>query len=197
MKPRRFFLLLTIIMLFGALGLLVVTQRPALVDARNAADASFTRLSPSLEARYKTVPAILEALKTSGAQDRGPSIALAKAERAWLIALNGESTNQISDAANSIEGNVARVRAMYQGSDRLREYKAQMDPALAAYDQSLSADTKVKVNENAEAVAAYRAKRGAWLSKPVVFIGGFDERITYEPVSDSAASNELSTPEKP
>lgn len=197
MKPRRFFLLLTIIMLFGALGLLVVTQRPALVDARNGADASFMRLSPSLEARYKTVPAILEALKTSGAQDRGPSIALAKAESAWLIALNGESTNQISDAANSIEGNVARVRAMYQGSDRLREYKAQMDPALAAYDQSLSADTKVKVNENAEAVAAYRAKRGAWLSKPVVFIGGFDERITYEPVSDSAASNELSTPEKP
>ena len=197
MKPRRFFLLLTIIMLLGALGLLVVTQRPALVDTRNAADASFTRLSPSLEARYKTVPAILEALKTSGAQDRGPSIALAKAESAWIIALNGESTNQISDAANSIEGNVARVRAMYQGSDRLREYKAQMDPALAAYDQSLSADTKVKVNENAEAVAAYRAKRGAWLSKPVVFIGGFDERITYEPVSDSAASNELSTPEKP
>ncbi|AKL73036.1 hypothetical protein IMCC26256_11743 [Actinobacteria bacterium IMCC26256] len=197
MKPRRFFLLLTIIMLLGALGLLVVTQRPALVDARNAADASFTRLSPSLEARYKTVPAILEALKTSGAQDRGPSIALAKAESAWLIALNGESANQISDAANSIEGNVARVRAMYQGSDRLREYKAQMDPALAAYDQSLSADTKVKVKENAEAVAAYRAKRGAWLSKPVVFIGGFDERITYEPVSDSAASKELSTPEQP
>ncbi len=197
MKPRRFFLLLAIIMLLGVMGLLVVTQRPALVDARNAADASFARLSPSLEARYKTVPAILEALKTAGAQDRGPSIALAKSQGAWLIALNGESANQISDAANSIEGNVARVRAMYQGSDRLREYKAQMDPALAAYDQSLSADAKVKVKENAEAVAAYRAKRGAWLSKPVVFIGGFDERITYEPVTESAANNELTTPAKP
>ena len=121
MKPRRFFLLLAIIVIFGVLGLLVVTQRPKLVDSRNAADASFAKLNPILEARYKTVPAILEALKVAGAQDRGPSIALAKSQSAWLIALNGEAANQLTEAANSIEGNVARVRAMYLGSDRLKE----------------------------------------------------------------------------
>lgn len=197
MKPRRFFLLLAIIVLFGAVGLLVVTQRPALVDSRNAADASFAALNPILEARYKTLPAILEALKVAGAQDRGPSIALAKSERAWLIAVNGEAANQLSEAANSIEGNVARVRAMYLGSDRLKEYRAQMDPALAAYDETLNEDAKVSVSENAEAVASYRAKRGAWLSKPAVFIGGFDERVTYEPVAASAANSEPLNPTKP
>ena len=197
MNPRRFFLLLAIIVIFGALGLLVVTQRPALVDSRNAADASFAKLNPLLEARYKTVPAILEAFKVAGAQDRGPSIALAKSQSAWIIALNGEAANQLTEAANSIEGNVARVRAMYLGSDRLKEYKAQMDPALAAYDQSFTAETKTRVTENAAAVATYRAKRGAWLSRPVVFIGGFDERITFEPVTESAANSALTTPAKP
>ncbi len=193
MKPRRFFLLLTIIVLFGAFAFLVVTQRPTLVNARNAADSSFSDLRPTLETRYETVPAILDALKTAGSLDRAPSLALANSQSAWVLAHIGDDANRLSDAANLIEGNVARVRAMYLGSDRLREFSAQIEPALKAFDATLTPTAELQIKKNAEAVASYRAKRGAWLSKPVIFVGGFGERITYEPVR----TQPISAPAKP
>jgi hypothetical protein len=186
MKPRRFFFLLTVILLLGVFAFLVVTQRGPLVEARNAADSTFSILSPTLEVRYKTIPSIISALNDAGAQDRGPSLALAKSEKNWLIALNGESANRLSDVANSIEGNVSRVKAMYLGSDRLRQTGINIDAALKAFDDTLTAQAEVQIKKNAKAVAAYRSKRGAWLSKPVVFVGGFDERITFELVRTQA-----------
>ena len=75
---------------------------------------------------------------------------------------------------------------MYAASDRLLQFKAQMEPALVAYDATITPTVEIAIKKNAATISSYREKRGAWLSKPVVFVGGFGPRNTFQLVSTSS-----------
>lgn len=180
MPRRRSALLLIVIAVLGVLALLVVTQRPRLADRRDAADTAFDALRPELDQRYATVPAIVEALTTAGATDRGPTRALTADLTAWRAAQRGTDVEQVTDAANALEGSVARTRAMVAASDR---YRGAAEPLRAAYDAYDGAAAPAPlVAANTEAVAAYRTARGRLLARPAVIVGGFGPRAVYEPI---------------
>lgn len=166
--------------MLGVLALLVVTQRPRLVDRRDAADVAFTALRPELDQRYATVPAILDALAAAGATDRGPTRSLAADLTRWRAAQRSTDLERLTDAANALEGSVARTRAMVAASDR---YRGGADALRAAYDAyDGEAPPVALVAANTEAVDAYRTARGRLLARPAVVVGGFGPRATYEPI---------------
>lgn len=180
MPRRRSVLLIVVIAVLGLLALGVVTQRPRLVDRRDAADAAFGALRPELDQRYATVPAIVDALRSAGATDRGPTRALTGDLTAWRAAQRGTDVDRITDAANALEGSVARTRAMVAASDRYRSADATLRTAYDAYDSA--APPAALVTANTRAVAEYRTARGRLLARPAVLVGGFDPRTTYEPI---------------
>lgn len=180
MLRRRSILLVVLIVVLGALAMLVVTQRPRLVERRDAADAALTTMRPELDQRYSTVPTILDALTAAGATDRGPSRALAAGLMSWRAAARTADAEAITDAANTIEGAVARTRAMVAASDRYDAGATALRAAYDAYDGE--AVPAALVTAEARAVDAYRDARGALLARPAVIVGGFGPRATYEPI---------------
>jgi hypothetical protein len=179
-RPRTLLIVVILALLVGALAFAVVLPRRTLSDKRDAADTAFTALRPSLDARYATVPSVLTALDAAGARDRTPTRALRTAFARWTAAARGDDPTTLTDAANRVEGDVARTRALVGASDTLKAVAA-LTAAYVQYDRALPAARLVE--ENNAAVDAYDAARRGILRRVAVAAGGFEARPVYLPIT--------------
>jgi hypothetical protein len=181
MKRRRAPLLVIVVaLLVGALAFAVVLPRRTLTAKRDAADTAFEALRPSLDARYATVPSILTALDTGGARDRTPTRDLRTALARWTAAAKGSDPTTLTDAANRVEGDVARTRALVGETPTLSTIGA-LTAAYTAWD--LARPAANLVDANTAAVHAYDAARRGVLRRIAASVGGFEARPVYIPVS--------------
>lgn len=178
-RPRTLLIVVIIAVLLGALAFAVVLPRRTLTQQRDAADATFTALRPSLDARYATVPSVLVALDAAGARDRTPTRALRTSLARWTAAAKGTDATTLTDAANRVEGDVARTRALVGATPTLGAIAA-LTAAYTAYDLALPAANLI--DANTAAVRAYDASRRAILRRVAVAVGGFEARPVYLPV---------------
>ncbi|MEY3362008.1 MAG: hypothetical protein RL531_1727 [Actinomycetota bacterium] len=179
-RSRRLLAVVIIALVLGALAFAVVLPRRTLTDRRAAADAAFTALRPSLDARYATVPGLLSALDGAGARDRTPVRSLRRSLAGWTAAARGADPIDLTDAANRVEGDVARTRALVGASPALTAVVALRD-AYTGYDRALPAPQLVRANT--DAVEAYDAARRGLLRRVAVAVGGFEARPVYLPVT--------------
>ncbi|MEY4008105.1 MAG: hypothetical protein RLZZ467_1172 [Gemmatimonadota bacterium] len=179
-RPRTLLIVVIVALLLGALAFAVILPRRTLTQRRDAADAAFVALRPSLDARYATVPSILTALDTGGARDRTPTRALRTSLARWTAAARGTDATTLTDAANRVEGDVARTRALVGATPTLSTIGA-LTAAYTAYDLALPAATLV--DANTAAVRDYDAARRGVLRRIAASAGGFEARPVYLPVS--------------
>jgi len=179
-RSRRLLAVVVIALVLGALAFAVVIPRRTLSDRRAAADTAFSDLRPSLDARYATVPGILGALDGAGARDRTPVRSLRTSLARWTAVARGADPTRLTDAANRVEGDVARTRALVGASPALTAVPALRD-AYTAYDRTLPAPRLVRAN--ADAAEAYDAARRGWSRRIAVVVGGFAARPVYLPVT--------------
>jgi len=179
-RPRTLLIVVIVALIVGALAFAVVIPRRTLSDKRDAADAAFTALRPSLDARYATVPSILTALDAAGARDRTPTQALRTSFARWTAAARGSDATTLTDAANRVEGDVARTRALVGETPTLSTIGA-LTAAYTAWD--LARPAANLVDANTAAVQAYDAARRGALRRIAASAGGFEPRPVYIPVS--------------
>jgi hypothetical protein len=179
-RSRRPLIIIVIALLVGLLAAAVVVPRRTLTAKRDAADTAFAALRPSLDARYATVPSILTALDAAGARDRTPTRALRTSFARWNATAKGTDPAALTDAANRVEGDVARTRALVGADDRLKNVAA-LTAAYVQYDRALPSARLVTASN--DAVAAYDAARRGFLRRIAASAGGFEPRPAYLPVS--------------
>lgn len=179
-RPRTLLAVVIVALIAGALAFAVVLPRRTLTDKRDAADAAFTALRPSLDARYATVPSVLTALDAAGLRDRTPTRDLRSAFARWMSAAKGTDATSLTDAANRVEGDVARTRAIADTAPT-KEAVAALTAAYVQYDGARPAANLVDANN--AAVAAYDAARRGVLRQVAVAVGGFEARPVYLPIT--------------
>ena len=179
-RPRTLLTVVIVAVLAGALAFAVILPRRTLTTKRDAADTAFEALRPSLDARYATVPSVLTALDAAGLRDRTPTRDLRDALARWTAAAKGADPTALTDAANRVEGDVARTRAL-AGTAPPGAAVAALTAAYVQYDGALPAANLVAANT--EAVRAYDAARRGVLRRVAVAVGGFEARPVYLPVT--------------
>lgn len=179
-RPRTLLTVVVVALLAGALAFAVILPRRTLTTERDAADTAFTALRPSLDARYATVPSILTALDAAGLRDRTPVRDLRAALARWTSAAKGTDATSLTDAANRVEGDVARTRAIADTAPS-KEAVAALTAAYVQYDGARPAPNLVEANN--AAVASYDAARRGVLRRIAVAVGGFEARPVYLPVT--------------
>jgi hypothetical protein len=164
--------LLLVLVVGGAIALVVV-EKPALGDARDAVDARWKALRAPLVTRYEKLDAARAALVAAGGGDRGVAKELASDLTAWKKALaNGDPGTQAA-AANLLEAQSKRLAANVFASDRLRTVEALTQ---AITDFSGAAPPKPLIDAYNEAVRSYEHDRNDSLRKPVAKLFGYEAR---------------------
>lgn len=179
-RPRTLLTVVIVALIVGALAFAVVLPRRTLTDKRDAADTAFTALRPSLDARYATVPSILTALDAAGLRDRTPTRDLRSALARWTSAAKGTDATSLTDAANRVEGDVVRTRAIADTAPT-KSAVAALTAAYVQYDGARPATNLVEGNNTA--VDAYNAARRGVLRRVAVAVGGFEARPVYLPIT--------------
>jgi hypothetical protein len=162
-----------LVLVVGGAVALVLVEKPALDDARDAVDTRWRALHDPLVARYEQLDAAQAALIAAGGGDRTVSKDLARALTAWKKAIaNGDAGSQ-ADAANDLEAQGKRLAANVLVSPRLREVQA-LTSAIA--DFNAAAPSQPLIAAYNRAVRAYEDDRNDALRKPVARVFGFDAR---------------------
>jgi hypothetical protein len=175
---------LVVLVVGGAIALVLV-QKPALDDARNAVDARWSALHDPLVVRYEKLDAAQAALIAAGGGDRTVSKDLTRALTAWKKAVADGDPGSQADAANDLEGQGERLAANVYVSPRLREVKALTD---AISEFSAAAPPRPLIAAYNRAVRAYEDDRNDLLRKPVARVFGYDARPVLVIGSDAPPS---------
>src|SRR5262249_36325485 len=95
---RRPFLLLVVVLvlLVAATGVVTMTSKPGLDDARDAVDQRWDALRAPLTARYDRLGTLVDALTRAGGPDRAVTQALRESVARWhaMVAANREPDPQ-------------------------------------------------------------------------------------------------------
>lgn len=135
---RRVLLLVLVIVVVGGTAALMVTARPALSDGRDAVDARWEPLRPSLATRYTGLGQLAAALTAAGAGDRSYAIDLADETGRWATLADDSTPDADAEAAtaNRLEGLAVRTRVNVARSARLSRDPGIVE-AFAAFDAAL------------------------------------------------------------
>ena len=166
-------LALVFVLVIGGAIALVVVEKPALDDARDAVDARWRPLRPVLVTRYEKLDAAHAALVAAGGGDRSVAKALARDLAAWKKAVADGSPGTQAEAANRLEAQSKRLAVNVFDSDRLRGVT---ELTQAITDFSSAAPPQPLVEAYNRAVRAYERDRNDSLRKPVARLFGYDAR---------------------
>ena len=164
--------MLLVLIVGGAIALVVV-EKPALDDARDAVDARWKPLRAPLATRYEKLDVVLAAFVAAGGGDRAVAKDLARDLTAWKKAVADGGPGTQAEAANLLEAQSKRLAANVFASDRLREVTA-LTEAITAF--SGAAPPKPLIEAYNRAVRAYEQDRNDSLRKPVAKLFGYDAR---------------------
>ncbi len=162
-----------LVLVVGGAIALVVVEKPALDDARDAVDARWTPLRAPLVTRYEKLDAAQAALVAAGGGDRSVAKDLAGDLAAWKKAVADGNPGTQAEVANSLEAQAKRLKANVLGSPRLFGMTA-LTAAIA--DFSSAAPPQPLIEAYNRTVRAYEQDRNDSLRKPVARLFGYDAR---------------------
>lgn len=159
----------------GVLG--VVSVRPALQEAQQAADRRWRPLREPLTARYAALEQVAEALGQAGAADRQVTRALRDRLGLWeLLAVTTDAAGQAAAAAD-LEGLAARARTTAREVDALAAQEP-LAASLRAFDATVPDDRLVaRYNRS---VLRYERRRRDPLRRVVADLDGYGPRRALE-----------------
>ena len=162
-----------LVLVIGGGVALVVVQKPALDDARDAVDSQWKPLRAPLVTRYERLDAARTELIAAGAGDRDVAKDLGSDLTTWKKAVATGSPGTQVEAANRLEAQSKRLAANVLGSPRLRDVESLTQ---AITDFSSTAPPQALIEAYNRAVRAYEHDRNDTLRKPVAKLFGYDAR---------------------
>ena len=175
-RARRLFGLLIVLIVAGVV-ILVVTVRPGLRKDSESVDTSWAPLVAPLDARFKTLDAVVTQLKIDGAGNRTATVGLARLLERWRVIRAGTDTADQVTTANRIEEYAARVSALAL-TPRLAGAVPLQD-ALGAFGKSRPTIGAPLDAYNAS-VSTYQHQRDAFWSQIVAKLDGYPMRLTLQ-----------------
>ncbi len=175
-RARRLFGLLIVLIVAGAV-ILVVTVRPGLRKDSESVDQSWAPLVAPLDARFRTLDAVITQLKIDGAGNRTATVGLTQLVERWRVIRAGTDTADQVRTANRIEEYAARVSALAR--------TARLAGAVPLHD-ALDAFAKTRTAIGAELdaynakVGAYQHRRDTFWSQIVAKLDGYPMRPTLQ-----------------
>jgi len=171
-------LLVLAVVVMAALAGFVLTGRPELDRTRDRVDRQWVALRPPLDARYAKLGAFSTVVRNTLGEDRTPirdtRVALAKWQR-LRGARAARSTDEVA-AANVLEGDAARLKAMVDASARLHDNNAVRD-AMTAFD---TATIEVGRRAYDQAVHDYEHARRGLVRRLATALLGYGARPVFE-----------------
>jgi hypothetical protein len=169
-----------LVLLVAAAGVIAVTSKPGLDNARDAVDQRWDALRAPLTARYERLGALVDALTRAGGPERAVTQALRESVARWqsIVATDHQpSPADEAASANELESLVARARANVAGSWRL---KADAGVNQALSDVALVTPPAPDVTAYNRAVHAYERKLDHLPDSLVAGVLGFSSRRVLE-----------------
>ncbi|MGH9039350.1 MAG: LemA family protein [Acidimicrobiia bacterium] len=156
-------------------AVLAFSSRGDLEQARSRVDTAWEQLRPGLDDRYLSLGEAGIAARERLGDDQGLLADLAGGLEQWEAAGQRPVETQAT-LANRLEGYGSRLRAMVEGTPRLRS-SDEVTGALAEMDESDPEAARAGYNQ---AVADYENVRGGFPRRLVAGALGFDSRRTVE-----------------
>lgn len=175
-RARRLFGLLIVLIIAGVV-ILVVTVRPGLRKDSESVDSSWAPLVQPLDARFKTLDAVVTQLKIDGAGTRSATVGLARLLDRWRVIRAGTDTADQVTTANRIEEYTARVSALSRTA-RLAGVRPLHD-ALDAFATSRPT-IGAQLDAYNASVSTYQRQRDAFWSQIVAKLDGYPMRPTLQ-----------------
>ncbi len=166
-------LALLIVLVVGGAIAVVIVERPALEDARDAVDNRWKPLHGPLTARYAQLTTAQAALVAAGFGDRSVSQDLERDLADWEEAVASGNPGTEAEVANRLEADGKRLKANAFGSPVLAQV-AGLLPAITAFDSAAPSADLVDVYN--QAVRAYETDRNDSVRKPVARLFGYKAR---------------------
>jgi hypothetical protein len=177
-RVRRLVVGLVVLAVAG-LVVLVVTIRPGLRDTADGVDRTWKPLVQPLDARYKALTALRDALNGAGVGDRSVVRDLTRLLGRWSIASTGTDAAVQVTTANDLEALGARAGRLVHTARLLA------NPALtAAYTTFAKTEPQRRLlDDYNHEVLAYQDDRDGFWSRIVAELDGYDMRPTLQLVT--------------
>jgi hypothetical protein len=172
-RRLRWILAVLLVLVIGGAIALIVVEKPALDDARDAVDAHWKPLRAPLVTRYEKLDAAQTALVASGGGDRSVARELARDLAAWKKAVADGNPGTQAEAANSLEAQATRLKANAYGSPRLAGVTA-LTEAIADFNSAAPPQPLIQAYNRS--VRAYEQDRNDSLRKPIARLFGYNAR---------------------
>jgi hypothetical protein len=168
-----------IVLVVAGLVVLVVTVRPGLRQTADRVDRSWTPLVEPLNARYRALTGLRDALNAAGLGHRTVVTELSKGLTQWSGAATGTDADEQVTVANRLEALAARTGAL------VRTPRLLQNAALAAAFTSFTRTEPQKALLDAynHRVLAYQGDRDGFWSRIVARLDGYDMRPTLQLVA--------------
>jgi hypothetical protein len=168
-----------VVLVVAGLVVLLVTVRPGLRRTDDDVDRAWSPLVPSLDARYRTLGGVRDALTAAGVGDRDVVVGLDHALGTWSNASTGTDAEAQVTAANRLEALAARANALVHTPRLLQN--AALGAAFTAFTKAVP-DPKLLAAYNHH-VEDYQGDREGFWNHIVASLDGYDMRPTLQTVS--------------
>jgi hypothetical protein len=179
---RRALIVIALVLLVGG-GILVLTSRPDLQNARDDVNARWRALRPGLEQRYALLAQANAATKAAGGPERDLVSEVERALTAWQTDRTKSVDTQVDDA-NELEALGRRLTNTVDQSARLQAIPTVVTTATRFDDARMP----VAADAFNNAVRHYEDSRGGSLRRPIASVLGFSS-ITSLDVPTTAPSS--------
>jgi hypothetical protein len=177
-RVRRLLVALVVLVVAG-LVVLVVTVRPGLRETADGVDRSWQPLVTPLDARYKSLTALRDALNGAGVGDRSVVVGLSAMLERWSIASTGTDVDEQVTTANQLEALAARADALVH-TPRLMQ-NAVLATAFTNFTKT--EPQKDLLDAYNHQVMEYQGDRDGFWSRIVAHLDGYDMRPTLQLVT--------------
>jgi hypothetical protein len=171
---RRALIVFALVLLVGG-GILVLTSRPDLENARDDVNARWRALRPGLDQRYALLAQANAATKTAGGPERNLVNDVEQALVSWRADKTKSVDTQVDDA-NELEALGRRLTNTVDQSARLQAIPTVVTRA-GQFDQ---AQLPVSATGFNQAVRDYENARGGSLRRPVASLLGYPSMTSLD-----------------
>jgi hypothetical protein len=177
-RVRRLVVALIVLVVAG-LVVLVVIVRPGLRETADGVDRSWKPLVAPLDARYKSLTALRDALNGAGVGDRSVVVALTATLDRWSITSTGTDVDDQVTTANQLEALAGRADALVHTPRLLQN--AALGAAFTNF--SKTEPQKRLLDDYNHRVMEYQGDRDGFWSRIVARLDGYDMRPTLQLVT--------------
>jgi hypothetical protein len=171
---RRALLVVALVVLVGG-GILALTARPDLENARSEMNARWRALRGALDQRYQLLQNANDATRTAGGPERNIVRAIDSALTDWRRSRTASVPAQVADA-NALEGLGRRLTTTVNASTRLQGVPEVVTPTNRFRDANVPESARA-FNR---AVRDYEDARGGSLRRPIAGLMGYDSVLSYD-----------------